>query len=1074
MIQLKALGGLRLESSPFTQPKPLLLLTYLAVEGVQQRKHLAELFWQDGDRMKSLGVSLMRLRQGLGEGIESDDKKAWSTVPSDVKVLLEALDKSQWQEASELYTGAFLEGVVLEPGNNELEEWVYSTREYLAERVQHTLLNLAEDAAQKQDFTKAGELAERAYKLPGLAGTDLNNLKRLYPLLCAGNNLNAPEVRKEAENYGVTLQLTTQEARAKFKPATKSSSTLPVRGTSFVGRDEELSELATLLNKPNLSLLTLLGPAGVGKTRLALQLAHEQQKLNAFKDGVYFVSLDALNDSSLIASSLLSHFGLTQQGKTEPLVQLSDFFAEKSMLLVLDNFEHLSEGSSLLSELLSKCPKLILLVTSRERLNLEEEHVFVLEGLPFARTPTDDATLSNAVQLFGERAQQVLPHFDVDQQLTDVIRICELVEGLPLGIELSASWVRLMSCKEIATEIERGLELLTSASKNIPERHRSLEATFEQSWKLLTSKEQQVLRKLSVFVGGFRREAASEVAGATIPILASLVDKSLLRVLPNGRYDRHPLLYQFTQEKLADDPHEQSQIQKKHASYFLDLAKQAEPHLRDKEQQQWFRLLDEDLDNIRHTLSYWNEQNQPEKMLEVAGCLGQFWFIRGYLKEGLEWLQKALPLSQTHHTAVIAKSLLWAGDIAWSQGDAKITQTYYESSLTVAQQMKVTETMAGALYGLGLVAFYLTNEPDKAKDFYERCRDLAKREGNTYYLARALGSLGAIIHSAGDYENSRRYYEESLKLFEEIGNVRGITYSMNDLANIYLEQGEHDKAQPLYLQTLKIFCELGDKSGTVQALINLGEVANIRGEYKKAIEFYQEALQTSRELGNKRGIIAGLIGLGNVWCTLAEYQKAKDALEESLQLLARDGNKWQQSDAYRYLAMVYEGQDELIDAKDCYEKSLAAAREVDDKWGITYTLFPLAVLYIEQGNAPMARALLTEALTLAREMNLKKAIVHVLYTFALLEVLEQNYSRASYLFGYTEAYFESAGIKRTPSERLRHEHSMKQTKDNLGGQFGTLFLKGKKMTLEHVLERSDSSLEQPPKTPLPQAPSRNN
>ena len=299
MIHLKALGGLKLESVPFTQPKPLLLLTYLAIEGSQQRKHLAELFWREGDRMKSLGVALVRLRQGLNEGIESDTKKAWAMVSSDVKELLEALDKNNWQEADKLYTGAFLDGIMLETGNNELEEWVYSTREYLAERVQHALLNLAEEAAQLQDFLKTGELAERAYKLPGLAGTDLTNLKRLYPLLCAGNSLCAPDIRKEAESYGVTLQLTTQEAREKFKLEAKSSSPLPMRNTLFVGRDEELAELATLLSKPNVSLLTLLGPAGVGKTRLALQLAHEQQKLNTFKDGVYFIALDALTDSSL-------------------------------------------------------------------------------------------------------------------------------------------------------------------------------------------------------------------------------------------------------------------------------------------------------------------------------------------------------------------------------------------------------------------------------------------------------------------------------------------------------------------------------------------------------------------------------------------------------------------------------------------------------------------------------------------------------------------------------------------------------------------------------------------------------
>jgi hypothetical protein len=441
--------------------------------------------------MKSLSMTMTRLRQGAGEVIGGDEKKLLAIVPSDVKELLESLDKSGWKEANDLYTGAFLEGVVLEDWGSELEEWVYTTREYLAERVQYALLNLAEEAAKEQDFSKAGELAERAYSLPGLGSNEPATLKRLYTLLCAGANVHAPDVRKEAEDYGLTLELTKQAAREMFKPSSKTTS-LPVRGTSFVGRDEELTELVTLLSKPTVSLLTLLGPAGVGKTRLALQLAHEQQKLGTFKDGVYFIPFDALNDPGLLASSLLSQLGVTPHGKTELLTQVIDFLADKTVLLVLDNFEHLVEGSRLIAEVVSKCANLKILVTSREKLNVEEEHLYALEGLPYSRTPSKDAALGDAVQLFNERARQVQARFQIDEQLADVIRICEFVEGLPLGLELAASWVRLMSCKEIADEIERGLELLVSTAKNIPERHRSFRAAFEQSWKRLSQKGQRL------------------------------------------------------------------------------------------------------------------------------------------------------------------------------------------------------------------------------------------------------------------------------------------------------------------------------------------------------------------------------------------------------------------------------------------------------------------------------------------------------------------------------------------------------------------------------------------------------
>ncbi len=892
MVHLKALGGLRLEftgfkSTQFTQLKPLLLLTYLSVEGGQPRKHLAELFWPEGDRMKSLGMSLLRLRQGLGEGVESDDKKAWTTVSSDVKALLTALDKSQWYEANEFYTGAFLEGVVLEAWSSELEEWVYTTREYLAERVQYALLNLAEEAAQHQDFAKAGGLAERAYKLPGLSGTDVTILKRLYPLLCAGNCLHAPDVRKEAASYGVTLQLTTQAAKAMFKPTASGPSPLPVRGTSFVGRDEELAELATLLSKSNLSLLTLLGPAGVGKTRLALQLAHEQQKLNAFKDGVYFVSLDALSDASLILPTLLSHFGLTQQGKTEALTQLTDFIAERNILLVLDNFEHLTEGSSLLSELLSQCPNLILLVTSRERLNLEEEHVFALEGLPFAITPTGDAKLSDAVQLFGERAQQVQPRLEIDKNLNDVIRICGLVEGLPLGIELAASWVRLMSCQDIASEIERGLELLTSASKNIPERHRSLKAAFEQSWKLLTSKEQEVLRKLSVFFGGFRREAASEVAGATIPILASLVDKSLLRVLPNGRYERHLLLYQFTLEKLAAQVEEETKTKERHGDYFMQFLVELRKDLEGSEQQKAREVIGEELNNIRSSWLIIIASADEARFMAVCESLAHYFSTTGQTIEGIALFKLGLQhVSQTTQ--------------AFSQNPKHTMLLFGETSLLyrsgnfaevsrLGREVLIAFQRLGDDYGtmktyhlLGRSALREGNYD--AENWHEQGLTLAKRLADDSALALSFSNLADVCNQRGKFIEAKQYYKQALTLYQKLGNPTSQVYISNNLGDVHLGLGELGEAKRYVEEGLHTAKRIGFQAIVPYFLYNLAVIAKRQEAYEASESYLLEALTLTRTTHDK-SLEASILGmLGVVATQLAKTSEAYHYLQESLKL----------------------------------------------------------------------------------------------------------------------------------------------------------------------------------------------
>jgi predicted ATPase len=979
VTQLKVLGGLRLEGSTFTRPLPLLLLSYLSLEGPQYRRHLAELFWPDGNRMKSLSMALTRLRQAVGEDLAADDKKAWTTIGSDTKVLLEALDKSDWTKANELYTGAFLEGTVLDEWSNELEEWVYTTREYLAERVQYALLNLAEGAAKKQDFKTVANLAERAYKLPGLAGTELAALKRLYPLLCAGSSLFAPDVRKELEAYGVAVQLTTEEARATFAPSRIThTATLPLRGTSFVGRDEELAELATLLSKPNVSLLTLLGPAGVGKTRLALQLAHEQQQLGAFKDGIYFVPLDALTEASLLPATLLSHFGITQQGKTEPLQQLREFIAEKKILLVLDNFEHLTQGSSLLSTLLQQCPNLSLLVTSRERLNLVEEHLFVLEGLPFASTATGDAKLSDAVQLFVERAKHVQPHFEIDQQLSEVLRICGLVKGLPLGIELAASWVRLMSCNEIATEIERGLELLSTSSKNVPERHRSLRAAFDYSWQRLTAKEQEVLRKLSVFVGGFRREAASELAGATIPVLASLVDKSLLKVLPDGRYDRHPLLYQFTKEKFIEQSDERLETQENQARYYLTFAHLADSKLQGREQVVWFGRLDEELENLREALNYLETKEDAAKALELAASLGYFWNIRGYYAEGVGHLKRLLDKTGGHSPAG-ARAFARAGDLLSKQGEHQSAQHCYEQSLKLAKATGDLLLQAEALLGLGNIARLNRGEFARAKLHYEAALELARTSGDKVREADALRSLGALSSERADYEHARTCYERAARLYEDHGNLHNRAKCLTNLATVMMYLGSVGKAHALSMEALGLFRAVGDRHGTGIALLNLG-VSQEEANRRKGNDYYEESLRLFRSLGDKRMVSHLLNNLAGNFQKLAEPHRAKPLLEESLAIQRFIGDVSLIAHALYILGQVYHDMSDLEQARQTYNECVELCHKNDDNWTLMRVLEVSAKLHLQQQDYKRAEKELAEALALAEQAGDKKTLQKILET----------------------------------------------------------------------------------------------
>lgn len=1027
-MNLRTLGGLGLTGTRFTQPKPLLLLAYLVLEGPQTRAHLAELFWPQGERRKSLSMALSRLHSAVGEAIQADTHRVRATVDSDVKALLGSLDRRDWSGADRLYVGSFLESAPLGDLGTELSEWVYSTREYLAGRVQYALLELAEEAAKTGTFGEAGGLAERAYRLPGPGGTEVVALGRLYALLCAGSSALAPNVRKEAEEYGVTLSLTTAAARAGFKLERTASPPLPMRGTSFVGRDEELTELGTLLAQPQVALVTLLGPAGVGKTRLALQLAHEQERLGAFEGGIYFMPLDALSDARLFAPSLLGHSGLSQRQGAEPLNQLADVIAERRAFFVLDNFEHLVESRSVLSHLLSRCPNLKLLVTSRERLRLEEEHVFPLGGLPYADAEAD------AVQLFRDRAQQVAPHFDLKASLPDVLTVCELVGGSPLGIELAAGWAKLLSPADIAEEIGRDLEFLSTTTHNVPERHRSLRAAFEASWRLLRPKEQGVLSKLSVFRGGFRREAAVAVAGATIPLLGSLVDKSLLRVLPNGRFERHPLLYGFTQEKLAADDSAQKWAQRQHAEVYLALAEEAEPHLRGDEQVAWFGRLGEESENFRAAFGYL--EGDAEAALRLGAALGPFWRTRGLYREGLAYLTAFLENSD-RRTRTAARALLLAGELAWGRSEHERAWGLLEESLAVSKGLGDRSLTAQALMTLGIICERNRGRPDEARARYEAALEHAEAAEDAPTKVSLLRLLGGLHLEAADYRGARAHYEASARLAARFGDHHSRAKALISLATALTYSGELGEAHALNEQCLELFRAVGDSHGEGIALLNLGMDASQRGDDEGSAERYRQSLALFKKLGDRRMVshllnnLAGSLEkrLDPTW---AELREAEELLEESLSVQRTVGDVSLTAHALLLLGHVLCGQGRADEAGERYQTCLRLSREAGDRWALMRTLEALARWHHAEGDDGAAHTLLTEAATLARTSGDQKTLGKTLETQARLAFTAGDETRAAHLLAEAEALRERYGFQRMPKQQRDYETLRQSLRERLG------------------------------------------
>jgi predicted ATPase len=377
-------------------------------------------------------------------------------------------------------------------------------------------------------------------------------------------------------------------------------SPFPVQLTSFVGREAELSEVEQLLLTGR--LVTITGAGGVGKTRLGLEVGQRQSATS--DHGVQFVPLAGVGTTNLLAWAIAAPLGISFQGPAEPQLQLIQYLRDMHLLLILDNFEHLLDGAEFLTDILSGAPGVRILVTSRVRLNLQEEWVLPLDGLHFPdRQAIESIDRYPAVQLFVERARHSQADFSLRHNVQPIIDVCRHVEGLPLALELAATWLRVMPCDQIAPEIERGLDFLTTSMRNLPDRHRSLRAVFDRSWTLLSEADQRVLAQLSAFRGGFDREAAAQVAGASLAVLAGLVDTSLIRPTLAGRFDMHELLRQYLAQQLAESG-ETGAATQRHFDCFAMLADQAEAHQYGPEQEEWFDRLELDYDNLAAALAW--------------------------------------------------------------------------------------------------------------------------------------------------------------------------------------------------------------------------------------------------------------------------------------------------------------------------------------------------------------------------------------------------------------------------------------------------------------------------------------
>ncbi len=739
---------------------------------------------------------------------------------------------------------------------------------------------------------------------------------------------------------------------------------LPSQTTPFVGRGRELADLSRLLAHPTSRLVTILAPGGMGKTRLALTAA--QQRLHLYRDGVFFVPLVALNNPDDIIPSLAQHLGYPfQRDQRSQQQQLLAYLSDKRMLLILDNFEHVLDGAHLVNSLLEAAPHLQILVTSRERLNVKVETVYALESMSYPLEATERPLDYDAVQLFIECAQRARP----DHPLTsveEVVRICQLTQGMPLGIELAAAWLEVLPPQEIADEIALSLDFLSTRMRDITERQRSVRAVYESSWRRLTDEERSAFMKLSVFRGGCTRRAALTVAGVGLQTLSGLVDKALVTWLPNEeRYITHELLRQYAAEALEEAGLAEAQ-RASHCAYYSEQMALRERDLKGADQVVAMRGIAADLENVKAAFAWAVEREQHVRALQIIGSLGLFYHASGRLHEGLDFMSAFTDTLRNRHDtearSLLGRVLSWMGiywRFAW-QGDLAAPSS--REALAIAREQNDRQQIALCLWLLAIADHRMSRALviQSCEETIKICCELDDK----YLMAFAYNSLGYFA-SPGDLDACQRWTLEAARLRRDIGDKVGLTRSLVNLSDHAQRCGWWEQAEQ-YSQECQTLCEeLGDVLVMGVNLCNQVAHSLHKGDFDLAEARIQFGLQQADVVKNLANGELFLFELSLLRLLQARYSEALRLAHEALDkgsLLTSDMQRYERGYPFLAVGCANIGLGEWRSVTECLRPGMkwAASAPVDDV-SQRYGLTGFAALYEHEGQPERAVELLSLA-----------------------------------------------------------------------------------------------------------------
>jgi predicted ATPase/tRNA A-37 threonylcarbamoyl transferase component Bud32/Tfp pilus assembly protein PilF len=815
---------------------------------------------------------------------------------------------------------------------------------------------------------------------------------------------------------------------------------LPHQLTRFIGRQRDIAAIRDLLKQTR--LLTLSGPAGIGKTRLALEVAADL--IRDYADGVYLVELGSLVDSALIPQTVASTLGVREERGQSIAQTTTDYLKERHLLLVLDNCEHVIDACAQLSEgLLRSARKLCILATSRESLGITGETIFRVPPLsvPDIDGPADVPTLAEheAVELFVDRARAVKPNFAIDHANAVPLReLCNRLEGIPLAIELAASRVKVLLVQQIADRLGDRLHLLTGGNRTALPRYQALAAAIDWSYDLLSEKEKTLFRRLSVFSGGWTLEAAERVCDGggvhgsdVLELLAGLIDKSLVFADERDgrqRYRFMVTIWEYAAQRLTQTD-EDAAVHRAHADLFGHFAIDAESKLKGTDQKIWLERLTADYDNIRAVLS-WATTEDLELGLRVVGALRDYWYFHGYWTEGRQWLSEMLALVDPYADAGSrAKALNAAALMAEFQGDGTAARPLAEQALSLSRESSETRETALALNTLAITAADHGNFA-LARKYLEESLAIRRELEDAALVASTLNNLGILSCWQGEFVSAQSLFDESLAMARKSGDRHGTAMALLNRAEVATRVGDLGFANSLANESLAVAKDMEDRTLVPKALHALAKLSLLHGDDASAAALIEESLESFRRLGDKRWVAIALTSLG----MLAEHrgkEEARSLFEESVSRFRGLGDRPELITSLNRLGRALARQGDYDAARSCHEEALRICREIGAHDRIPQSLSGLANAARSQADHAGAAAFYREALTIAWKLGAMIDVPPLLEGLATVIASQGEIDRAVRLSSAADGLRDRISVPRQPDETAEHDRFIQAARDVL-------------------------------------------